>query len=337
MKKKLLIIIGVLILLLGILLVVYLFRGKKVVHLNKHEDFTYINNYYDEMVEENRVFTNYEDYYNAFESDAFSKEDFVNNNYVVITLKYNSCGEQNVTPVSYNINGNNIEVKVQYEVRCGVCAPVYKYYLLKVDKNIKEANVNYKYENLNEVDCDPNISYKPMIYIYPEEDMEVNIKLGYPELLTTTYPEYDNGWNVFVKKNGDIIYNNRSYYGLYWEGNNNIHEDFNDGFVVNKDELINFFEDKLAILGLNEREINEFIVYWLPILNNNEYNLIRFLEIDKINNEMPLEINPEPDTLIRVLMEYKKLDKKIDIKEQKLDAKIRNDYTVIEWGGTKIK
>ena len=52
---------------------------------------------------------------------------------------------------------------------------------------------------------------------------------------------------------------------------------------------------------------------------------------------MPLEINPKPDTLIRVLMIYKKLDDKIDIKEQELIQVNRNGYTVIEWGGTEIK
>ena len=52
---------------------------------------------------------------------------------------------------------------------------------------------------------------------------------------------------------------------------------------------------------------------------------------------MPLEINPEPETLIRVLMGQKKLDKNIEVKEQKLEIVQRTRYTVIEWGGTEIK
>ena len=88
---------------------------------------------------------------------------------------------------------------------------------------------------------------------------------------------------------------------------------------------------------LNEREANEFIIYWLPILEENNYNLIRFAENDIINEQMPLEINPKPDTIIRVLMEFKPLDNKIDVKEQELIPVTRKGYSVIEWGGTKLK
>lgn len=52
---------------------------------------------------------------------------------------------------------------------------------------------------------------------------------------------------------------------------------------------------------------------------------------------MPLEINPEPETLIRVLMGWKKLAKNIEVKEQKIEKVQRTRYTVIEWGGTEIK
>ena len=52
---------------------------------------------------------------------------------------------------------------------------------------------------------------------------------------------------------------------------------------------------------------------------------------------MPLEITPEPETLIRVLMGWKKLAKNIEVKEQKLEKVQRTRYTVIEWGGTEIK
>ena len=177
---------------------------------------------------------------------------------------------------------------------------------------------------------------KPMIYIYPKEEMDVSIKLGNPELLTTTYPLYNNGWNVHAKPDGTLIYNNREYYGLYWEGIKNTKSNPTDGFVVAKEDTISFLEEKLSILGLNDREANEFIVYWLPILEENNYNLIRFQDIDTINKEMPLIIEPEPDTLIRVIMEYKPLKKKINIKEQELTKVERKGFTVVEWGGTQI-
>ena len=93
----------------------------------------------------------------------------------------------------------------------------------------------------------------------------------------------------------------------------------------------------MKILGLNEREANEFIIYWLPHLEANKYNFIRFQTEEEINKNMPLDVTPKPDTVIRIMMEWKALDEKIEVKEQKLEKKERNGYTMVEWGGTKIK
>ena len=64
-------------------------------------------------------------------------------------------------------------------------------------------------------------------------------------------------------------------------------------------------EEKLAVLGLNYKESEEFIVYWLPKLEKNKYNYIRFQTMDEINRTMELDIDPKPDTLIRVMMKFK--------------------------------
>ena len=52
---------------------------------------------------------------------------------------------------------------------------------------------------------------------------------------------------------------------------------------------------------------------------------------------MPLEINPNPDSIIRIMMTFKGLDNPIDVKEQKLVTPERNGFVAVEWGGTEIK
>ena len=180
---------------------------------------------------------------------------------------------------------------------------------------------------------------KPIIYIYPQEEKEVSVKVGYPENLTCTYPKYEDGWDVIASPDGTLkdIKTGRNLYALYWEGIRNKEVKAEDGFVVKGENVASFLEEKLDILGLNDREAEEFIVYWLPILEKNEYNFIRFYEKEEIDEMMPLDINPEPETIIRVLMGWKKLDKDIDIKEQKLEKVQRTGYTVVEWGGTEIR
>ena len=180
---------------------------------------------------------------------------------------------------------------------------------------------------------------KPIIYIYPEEEMEVSVKVGYPDKLTHTYPKYQDEWKVIAKPDGSLvdIEKGRNLYALYWEGKNTERTKAEEGFVVKGEDTISFLEEKLEILGLNEREANEFIIYWLPKLENNKYNYIRFETEEEINRNMPLYINPKPESLIRVMMEYKPLNKKIEVKEQKLETPKREGYTVVEWGGTEIK
>ncbi len=175
---------------------------------------------------------------------------------------------------------------------------------------------------------------KPIIYLYPEESTELSVTLGKPENITCSYPNYEDSWNVVANPNGSLIDTNtgRNLYALYWEGINKNKVNFDEGFVVKSEDTIKFLEDKLAILGLNEREAEEFIVYWLPRLQENKYNLIRFASMDEINEIMPLNFSVQPDSIIRVLMQYKRINKPIKIEEQQLTTPERKGFVAVEWG-----
>jgi len=183
-----------------------------------------------------------------------------------------------------------------------------------------------------------NTQWKPIIYLYPEEDTQVTVKVNHPEDFTVTYPKYNKEWKVLAKQDGTLIdENGRNYYALYWESEQNKKNPIKeDGFVVKGKDTTKFLEEKLYILGLNEKESNEFIIYWLPKLEKNKYNYIRFQTLEEMNSDMKLSINPKPDTLIRVRMEFKPLTKKIKVKEQKLTQVQRHGFTVVEWGATNI-
>ena len=184
------------------------------------------------------------------------------------------------------------------------------------------------------------VKKKPVIYVYPKEEIELIVKLGRPENITVSYPKYKDGWEVIAKPDGTLIdkNTNRELYSLYWEGISDTRKEMQEeGFVVKGVDTIKFLEEKLEILGLKEKESEEFIIYWLPQMEKNKYNYIRFEKIDEINKEMPLNISKKPDSVIRIMMNFKALDKKVDIKEQKLENPKREGFTVVEWGGTEIK
>jgi hypothetical protein len=127
--------------------------------------------------------------------------------------------------------------------------------------------------------------------------------------------------------------NGKYYYGLYWEEDSNHKLDFQEGFYVSKENAISFLEEKLSIIGLNDKERNEFIMYWLPILEKNEHNLVYFELTEERDSFNKIEISPKPDSLLRMAIHVKKVDKKTNIKEQKLSSFERTGFTAVEWGG----
>ena len=131
---------------------------------------------------------------------------------------------------------------------------------------------------------------------------------------------------------------NKYLYALYYEAKGTYpYKVEKDGFIVKGEETAEFLEEKLRVLGLTDREAEEFIVYWLPKLEANKYNYIRFALEEEMAKDMPLEINPKPDTLIRIMMTYKGLNKPIKVEEQKLEPKERKGFVAVEWGGTEMK
>ena len=138
---------------------------------------------------------------------------------------------------------------------------------------------------------------------------------------------------------GTLEMNDKMYYSLYYEAKSNMSnkQNLKEGFVIKKDDIIEFLEEKLEILGLNYKEKKEFIIYWLPQLQKYEYIYIRFQTREEIDNNMPIHITPTPDSFIRIMMEWKGLEESIEVDEQSLEKNDRNSFTVVEWGGTKLE
>ena len=177
---------------------------------------------------------------------------------------------------------------------------------------------------------------KPVLYLYPEEETEVSIQLALDGELTCTYPAYDSGWTVTARPDGTLTdAAGQTYHYLYWEGITQTEYDFSQGFCVPGEDAAAFLEDALTQLGLTRREANEFIVYWLPRMEPNPYNLIAF-QSAAYTDHARLTIAPEPDSLLRVFMAWRPLEAPAVIPPQDLPAFDRAGFTVVEWGGAEI-
>lgn len=213
---------------------------------------------------------------------------------------------------------------------------------------ITERMLDYKLANLTDAyyfgSYDPtimNYSYwflggyaKPVIYLYPTETTDVNVKVDIDGELTCTYPDYRDGWNVTAYPDGTLIdkADGKEYYCLYWEGEGSAEWDMSRGEVVRGEDTAKFLEEKLTEIGLSPRERNEFIIYWLPRMQQNEFNYITF-HTEDYAAEVPLEVTPQPDSVLRVFMVYASVPEYFEGRPQHFDGFRRDGFTVVEWGG----
>lgn len=188
------------------------------------------------------------------------------------------------------------------------------------------------------VGADETVCYKPVIYLYPEEETEIHVSLDYQGELVCTYPQSEGEWTMIARPDGTLTdpADGREYSYIFWEGVGDVEYDLSAGYVVPGSETAQFLQEKLAQMGLIPREYNEFIVYWLPQMQNNPYNLITFQQ-EAYTAFAPLEITPAPDSMLRVFMAYKPIEEPIEIEAPAIEPFERTGFAVIEWGGTQIE
>ena len=188
--------------------------------------------------------------------------------------------------------------------------------------------------------CEPrevDANEKPVIYLYPETETRVTVKLDLSGELTGTYPDYDGGWTVTAAPDGTLTdEHGQTYNYLYWEGEVANEFDFSKGFCVAGSDTAAFLEDALDRLGLTRREANEFLVYWLPRMQDNPYNLIAFQQ-EAYTESAKLTVSPQPDSVLRVFMAWKPLARPVDIPAQTLPCFERRGFTLVEWGGAEVR
>ena len=184
----------------------------------------------------------------------------------------------------------------------------------------------------------------PIIYLYDEQEREATVKLDLNGDLTCTYPKYneETGWVVKTSADGVLTdKSGRQYEYLYWEANIDMVPDLSKGFCVRGEDSAAFLEKALSDLGLTDTEANAFIMYWLPQLEENPYNVISF-QTETYENVAKLHVDPIPDTVVRVNMLFYGSDEYLEIEAQDLTSmnpsvSEREGFVLVEWGGGKLE
>ena len=178
---------------------------------------------------------------------------------------------------------------------------------------------------------------KPVIYLYPQKTTDIQVKVKPAGGFTYTDPVYneETGWLVRATPQGKLteLVSGKKYPYLFWEGKGGLYEQPNKGFVISQKEVHSFLIDKLAALGLNKQESADFIEFWEPRMQGSPYYFVTFLGNQAMNSIAPLDVTPQPQTVIRVLMDFSPLDKPINVESIDIKTPTRKGFTLVEWGG----
>jgi hypothetical protein len=128
---------------------------------------------------------------------------------------------------------------------------------------------------------------------------------------------------------------------IYWSGKS-VEKNYpvvDGGWVVAKGNLATFMATKLSEMGLTQKESGDMISYWVPKMSekNTPYYRVSFFQTKAMNEFIPMDVSPQPDTVLRVFLDYTPLSSKPahDPAPQKLQRVERAGFTLVEWGGLR--
>lgn len=192
---------------------------------------------------------------------------------------------------------------------------------------------------------------KPAIYLYPQKPQDINVKLGILGEITVSDPKYnpETGWNVKANSDGVIQLPTTNYPAspaggqpptkypyLFYEANLKTGYKPREGWIISRENIKDQLTAILNSVGLNEKEKEDFLEYWLPRLTLKPYYFAGFVPVEEIDKQEILTINPSPSNIIRVRIMFEGLDFPISVVAPKLSDINRAGFTVVDWGGSVI-
>ena len=217
---------------------------------------------------------------------------------------------------------------------------------------------DYKIQNKNLIHLITRLrGGKPVILLYDnekKENEEVSIKLTLNEAMNigATYPqpsyvnettptqkEYE--WKGTYSSNGNedackITIYNKQYDYIFWEGPCIKEDQFNGEIIgIQSDKFEEELDLLLEKLGLNERERNDFIVYWLTKLSGRKGHKVTICN-EKYDNEIAKLSVSNYSQMLRVMLKFEEISSE-EVHHLKGIESIQKKQRptgkyVIEWG-----
>ncbi|MFT5778135.1 MAG: hypothetical protein ACI837_001091 [Crocinitomicaceae bacterium] len=262
--------------------------------------------------------------------------------------------------MQYSVDGNNLEVFIEREEKLKILVTpglhIFEFYVkgyieirtdsILIDPQYRDTYVlNFQQvpdpvlflqPMLMDTVSPPAMVWKPVIYLYPEEETNVEVTMNIKGKDAFLYPAYDENWKFTAHPNGDLVFGDNTYNYLFWEANatNSIQLDRNqDGFLVKREEVVSFLENKLTEANLTSKEKADFITFWGPKMTQNDLNFVHFVFNESCEQYADIAIDPVPKSVYRIYILFAPASESFNVNPQKMIAANRDGFHVIEWGG----
>jgi hypothetical protein len=176
---------------------------------------------------------------------------------------------------------------------------------------------------------------KPVIYLYPEQEMRLEVYVEPKGGFSYTEPEYVDGWRVSTTPDSVItnLDDGLVYPYLFWEGRGDVYTAPEEYWVVEDNEVPKFLSKILRHAGFVDREVADFLEFWLPRMEDAPYYKIGFHGTAVMDEIAPLSLSVEPDSILRILMDFEELQEEEPSNPPRLRPFSRRGFVVTEWGG----
>ncbi len=297
----------------------------------------------------NLLATNFEvipDYFVRYEKDKYPVKE---GSRIKVLCEFDS--DYNLThELLFGMNGSNERIKMSDKneviVIRKVKKAVFQFYYDSNFQEIETDSIEIKPGMITVISLhfkarnEPRPVKKPVIYLYPESDMEISVDLKAKGNLTFTYPDYSQGWKGTAHPDGSIGISGKNYPYLFWESEQhfNMFDPELGGFLLTKETVVATLEKHLSDFGFNDREKTDFITFWVPQLQKYEQVYIQFIRDEACNQFAQLEVEPKPQHVNRIYMIWTSADypRKVFMKPQKIEKMNRDGFDVLEWGGIEL-
>jgi hypothetical protein len=177
---------------------------------------------------------------------------------------------------------------------------------------------------------------EPVLYLYPEAEQAVRVRVGGVAIARSAPRAIANEWSVVARPDGRVRGAGGALHDyLFWEGEGGRFSFPSRGAVVARDDVEDFLRRSVVTLGLRGREVHEFVDTWTPRLTRYERVAIAFHDRETIDRLAPMSIEPAPDHVIRLLMDWRPVAEGHVLAPQRLRdvARPGGGFVAVEWGG----